>query len=551
MQTKEYMVALHKGVDYNQFWAEIENSSNGLDYIPDRPVSIADNLDALDRVTHYFLTAEEAERLRNDPRVLGVEIPAEHRDDIIISLNTTQIGNFTKTDSSTGNILNWGLIRNSNPTNVYGSGTTTTENYNYVLNGSNVDIVIIDSGIQINHPEFGNRVNAYQWTNAVNTTTFYTDYNGHGTHVAGIAAGNTYGWAKNSNIYSIKFIDPGAADPDKGFFGQTFGYVANLLVSWQNSKPINPVTGVKNPTVVNMSFGYFAGNTSTFSIANVTYRGNTYSNPSVPNSTYGLYFYQGKYPLRVPEYDIYVDQMTAAGMIVCKSAGNDGLKIDRPGGIDYNNSAWLKYISNSVPYGNGSYMRGASPMAIDGSDIIVGALDSTTYSSTLDKKAYYSDAGPGVDVFSAGSNIQSAWTSNNATTPGSPYYANNSFTQRNINGTSMASPQIAGIAALYLQAHPTATPAQVKIVLLNNATTTMIGNISTNPSGNDYGNNVSQWGGNAGVAYQAIQGVTQVKNNAGQWQPVQAVKVKTATNTWSNVRTVWTKVDSTTWKQIF
>jgi len=540
METKEYIVALNKGVDYDQFWADIENPTTGLAHIPDRSVGIADNLDALDRVTHYFLTAEEAEKLRNDPRVLGVEIPAEHRDDIVISLNTVQIGNFTKTNSSTGNILNWGLIRNSNPTNVYGSSTTTTENYNYVLNGNNVDIVIIDSGIQINHPEFGNRVNAYQWTNAVNTTTFYTDYNGHGTHVAGIAAGNTYGWAKNSNIYAIKFVDPGATDPDKGFSNQTFGYVANLLVSWQNSKPVNPVTGVKNPTVVNMSFGYGIS-TSTYYVANVTYRGNTYSSPAVPNSTYGLYFYQGIYPYRDPTYDVYVDQMTAAGMTVCKAAGNDGLKIDVPGGVDYNNTIQLKYIANNVSVGSYYYMQGSSPMS--NTAIIVGALDSTTYSSTLDKKAYYSDAGPMVDIFAAGSNIQSAWSSNSATA-GSTYYANASFKQYNQPGTSMASPQIAGSAALYLQAHPTATPAQVKTALLNNETTTMIGNIATNPSGNDYGNTVSQWGGNAGVAYQAIQGLTQIKSSSGNWQSLQNIQIKTAANTWTTVDRVWTKTAS-------
>ena len=422
METKEYIVALHKGIDYNQFWVEIEDPTVGLAYIPDRPVAIADNLDALDRITHYFLTEAEAETLRNDPRVLGVEIPAEHRDDIIISVNTTQVGNFTKTNSSTGNILNWGLIRNSNPTNVYGSSTTTTENYNYVLTGSNVDIVIIDSGIQIDHPEFGNRVNAYQWTNAVNTTTFYTDYNGHGTHVAGIAAGDTYGWAKNSNIYAIKFVAPGAADPDKGFTGQSFGNIANILVSWQNSKPVNSATGVKNPTVVNMSFGYGLS-TSTYYVANVTYRGNTYASPSVPNSTYGLYFYQGTVPYRDPTYDVYVDLMTESGMTVFKSAGNDGLKIDVPGGIDYNNTIQLKYIANNVSIGSGSYMRGASPMS--NTAIIVGALDSTTYSSTLDKKASYSQAGPGVDIFAAGSNIQSA-CSNVETLSGTPsnYYLN-------------------------------------------------------------------------------------------------------------------------------
>jgi subtilisin family serine protease len=549
METKEYIVALHKGIDYNQFWVEIEDPTVGLAYIPDRPVAIADNLDALDRITHYFLTEAEAETLRNDPRVLGVEIPAEHRDDIIVSVNTTQVGNFTKTDSSTGNILNWGLIRNSNPTNVYGSSTTTTENYNYVLTGSNVDIVIIDSGIQIDHPEFGNRVNAYQWTNAVNTTTFYTDYNGHGTHVAGIAAGDTYGWAKNSNIYAIKFVDAGPGDPDPGFDGQTFGNIANLLVSWQNSKSINPTTGVKNPTVVNMSFGYSIGNTSTFYVANVTYRGTTYASPSVPNSTYGLYFGQGLYPYRIPTYDAYVDVMTDAGMIVCKSAGNNGLKIDVLGGVDYNNTIQLKYIANNVSIGSGHYMRGSSPMS--NTAIIVGALDSTTYSSALDKKANYSDAGPMVDIFAAGSNVQSSWTSNNASIPGSTYYNNSSFKQYNINGTSMSSPQVAGAAALYLQAHPTATPSEVKSALTTVATTTMIGNVSTNPAGNDYSNTVSQWGGNAGVAYQNILGLTQIKNSSNNWVTVANVYVKTDSTTWTQVQNIYTKTDSSTWKQTY
>jgi subtilisin family serine protease len=498
---KEYIVALNKGVNYNQVWDDIENPTFGLPHIPDRAVGIADNLDALDRITHYFLTDEEAEKLRNDPRVLGVEIPAEHRDDIVITLNSIQTGNFTKTNSSTGNIVNWGLIRNSNPNNIYGSSATTASNYNYAVNGSNVDIVIIDSGIQINHPEFGSRVNAYQWTNTVNTSTFYTDYNGHGTHVAGIAAGANYGWAKNSNIYMIKFTaDP--ADPDQGFTGQSFGNIANILVSWQNSKPVNPSTGVKNPTVVNMSFGYGIS-TSTYYVSNVTYRGTVYANPTIPNSAYGLYFYQGVYPVRNLTYDAYVDVMTAAGINVIKAAGNDGLKIDVSGGADYNNIIQLKYIANNVSIGTGVYMRGASP--ISNTAIVVGALNSTTYSSTLDAKAYYSDAGPGVDIFAAGSNIQSSVSNiSNLSVDGaviSSYYLNSNFKQTNINGTSMAAPQIAGIAALYLQANPTATPDQVKSALTTVATTTMIGNISTNPSGNDYSNTVSQWGGNAGVAY--------------------------------------------------
>ena len=60
MDTKEYIVALNDGVNYNQFWAEIENPTTGLEYIPDRPVAIADNLDALTRITHYFFNGQRS-----------------------------------------------------------------------------------------------------------------------------------------------------------------------------------------------------------------------------------------------------------------------------------------------------------------------------------------------------------------------------------------------------------------------------------------------------------------------------------------------------------
>jgi subtilisin family serine protease len=194
-------------------------------------------------------------------------------------------------------------------------------------------------------------------------------------------------------------------------------------------------------------------------------------------------------------------------------------------------------------------MRGSSPMS--NTAIIVGALDSTTYSSALDKKANYSDAGPMVDIFAAGSNVQSSWTSNNASTPGLTYYNNGSFKQYNFNGTSMASPQVAGAAALYLQAHPTATPSEVKSALTTVATTTMIGNVSTNPAGNDYSNTVSQWGGDAGVAYQDILGLTQIKNSSNNWVTVANVYVKTDSTTWTQVQNIYTKTDSSTWKQTY
>jgi subtilisin family serine protease len=560
METKEYIVALHKGVDYDQFWAEMENSTSGLPHIPDRNIGIADNLLALDRITHYFLTDAEANTLRNDPRVLGVEIPAEHRDDIVIRPYATQTGTFTKTNSSSGNYVNWGLIRHSNVTNVYGSGTTTSLNYNYAADGTNVDVVILDSGIQADHPEFqytGNttsRVQQYQWDGTVNTSTFYKDYGGHGTHVAGISAGKTYGWAKNSNIYAIKFL-PDAADPDQGFGNKSFGNVANIIAYWHSTvKSVNPATGYKNPTVVNMSFGYTLGgvanaNPSYYTVANVNYRGSTYSLPTWSNSTYGLTFVQGSLPYRNPTYDVYLQVLTSANIVVCKSAGNDGQKIDSSSGIDYNNYVWVKRNSDNAVLGQYYYMQGGSPM--DANIIVVGALDSTTLTSALDQKADYSNAGPEIDIFAAGSNILSC-TSNisNLGAPSSTYFGNVNYKQININGTSMASPQVAGMVTLYLQANPTATPAQVKTWLLNNATSNIYAN-TANVGANDYGNTSSQWGGNAGVAYQAVQGLTRIKDATGTWKSVANVRVKTAPTTWSNVQAIWTKVDSTTWKQTF
>ncbi len=62
-----------------------------------------------------------------------------------------------------------------------------------------------------------------------------------------------------------------------------------------------------------------------------------------------------------------------------------------------------------------------------------------------------------MDIFAPGSNITSAWYTGDTAT-------------NTISGTSMASPHVAGAAALYLATNPTATPEQVTSVLTNMAT---------------------------------------------------------------------------------
>jgi subtilisin family serine protease len=84
--------------------------------------------------------------------------------------------------------------------------------------------------------------------------------------------------------------------------------------------------------------------------------------------------------------------------------------------------------------------------------ITVGATNSSDVRSTF--SVGRSNFGSCVDLFAPGSNIISAWIFDPSDNPTDLYYAA-------LNGTSMASPHVAGAAALYLQANPTATPAQV------------------------------------------------------------------------------------------
>jgi subtilisin family serine protease len=96
------------------------------------------------------------------------------------------------------------------------------------------------------------------------------------------------------------------------------------------------------------------------------------------------------------------------------------------------------------------------------------AANAITVGSTTqsDSRSSFSNIGTCLDIFAPGSGILSAWwTSNTATAT--------------LSGTSMASPHVAGAAALYKQANPSASSTTIRNALVNNATTGVLSNVGT------------------------------------------------------------------------
>jgi subtilisin family serine protease len=118
-------------------------------------------------------------------------------------------------------------------------------------------------------------------------------------------------------------------------------------------------------------------------------------------------------------------------------------------------------VTYSIAAGNSNRNASTASPARVSEAITVGS------STRTDARSSFSNFGSVVDVFAPGSSIPSAWyTSDTATAT--------------LSGTSMAAPHVAGVAARILQGAPGSSPAQVRNLIVNNATTNRLSGI---PSG--------------------------------------------------------------------
>ncbi len=161
------------------------------------------------------MSEAEAQKLSEDPRVEFVEEDGVVRGDAANVQDTTA--------------ATWGLDR------IDQRILPLDNTYSYNGSGFGVNAYVIDSGIRATHQEFVGRVAPVR--DFMNGNGI--DCHGHGTHVAGILGGNTFGVAKHVRIHSLRVLD------------------CNNQGAW--SDVIEAVDWVRanyaKPAVVNMSLG--------------------------------------------------------------------------------------------------------------------------------------------------------------------------------------------------------------------------------------------------------------------------------------------------------
>ena len=281
--------------------------------------------------------------------------------------------------------------------------------------GNGVRVCVIDTGIDTDHLMYSDRIDSSAGFDFANNDSLPEDDHGHGSHVAGIAVGRT-GLSVNfdcDGVESFQGIAPAATligvkvlDSDGG------GYDSDVIAG------INHCVGNAQADVINLSLG--AGN---------------YSGTCDSNSVAAA-----------------ANQAVDNGVVVVAASGNEG----------YVNSMITPACASKVIAVGATY-KADYPRCEATDSSFSWCLDSLCLTSCTDATpnaddlVCFSNKSDNLDVVAPGSVI---WSASSAV-------GGNSITQK--SGTSMASPHVAGLAALILSEEPTLTPAEVREVIRNGA----------------------------------------------------------------------------------
>ena len=157
------------------------------------------------------------------------------------------------------NSPNWGLDRiDQRPPVDPTPGAVRV--YNYSRTGAGVAAYVLDTGIDMFHPDFGGRASLV----ADYIGEGCNDCNGHGTASAGIIGSNTYGVAKGVSLRAVKVCDAGGNCPT-----DTIIAGVNFVTQQKNASPYTPM-------VANMSLGGAPSTTLDNAVRNSISKGVTY-----------------------------------------------------------------------------------------------------------------------------------------------------------------------------------------------------------------------------------------------------------------------------------
>lgn len=313
---------------------------------------------------------------------------------------------------------------------------------------------------------------------------------GHGTACASLVAGKTHGLAFEANIWNM----PGISDNVSMDIEPNY----DLMKLFHLYKPINPKTGRKNPTLINGSWGYRGGFSSTATNIQYRFKGvqNAFATATVSTTDLPTAWKNGILSAdiyrnygsssRSASTDTAANEMMDVGVIYVAAAGNsnqrlgvgsaDPHRLDFVQDLAFSSTDWrpeFNSTSFAIPVGHRDFLN---PQGIgwNSSDpefhpvICVGAMDDyvdpTTYQ---ERKAYYSNNGPGIDVWAPADETLGAGTNSAAGYTDYQRADDTRFYDCYFNGTSAASPVCASVIALYLEANPTATSKEVKNWLRN------------------------------------------------------------------------------------